>query len=350
VKRPLGVVLSAVVLLLGSLLQLLLAFGMALSGVLFAKMASSPAALHQQVASGDMSSGMAAAPMPVWMPVFMYGFCAFFVALAVWAVVTAVGLIRLRRWARYSVLVIGGCLALIGLVSALMMLVVMAVPLPAAAGADPAQAHTAQVTAKIAIGVIAFFYGILCAVGVSWLVYFNREKTRAAFAGTLGEVIESRRPFLITVIAVSSMIGAAGCVVVSFLPIPGVLFGLILTGWGKVALYLAIGALEAAVGIGLWQLREWGRRLAMLMMAIGVAQTAVYAAYPSLILRYSEQLHLFMNPVQLQQQLPFQIWIYRASFGFSVLFSIAIVWVLIHYRGAFERPAEPPQIEASPVL
>ncbi len=344
-KRPLGVVLSAVVLLLGSLLQLLLAFGMALSGVFFGKMASNSAALHQQVGSGGVPVGMAAAPVPGWMPVFMFGLCAFFLALAVWAIVTAVGLIRLRRWARYSVLVIGGCLALIGLVSALMTLVMMAVPLPGAAGAHPTQA-----TFRIVFAGMAFFYGILCMVGVSWLVYFNREKTRAVFANTLGEVVESRRPFLITVIAVFSMIGAVGCVMVSFLPIPGVLFGLILTGWGKVALYLAIGALEAAVGIGLWRLEEWGRRLAMVMMAIGVAQTALYAAYPSLMVRYSEQLHLLMNPAQVQQHLPFQIWIYRASFGFSVLFSIAIVWVLVHYRGAFERPAEPPQIEANSVL
>ncbi len=93
-------------------------------------------------------------------------------------------------------------------------------------------------------------------------------------------MVESRRPFLITVIAVFSMIGAVGCVLASFLPIPGVLFGLILTGWGKVALSLAIGALEAAVGIGLWRLEEWGRRLAMVMMAIGVAQTCALCRVP----------------------------------------------------------------------
>jgi hypothetical protein len=220
VKRPLGVVLSAVVLLLGSLFELLLAFGMAFAGVF----------LHKQIVSGGLPNGTATAPMPGWMPGFLYGICAFFVALAVWGIVTAVGLIRLRRWARYSVLVIGGGLALIGLVSALMMLVVMAVPMPVAAGLDAAQAHAAQAMSRIVFGVIAVFYGILCAVGVSWLVYFNREKTRAAFTGTMGEALESRRPFLISVIAVLSMIGAGGCLVMLFLPIPIPIFGLIVDG------------------------------------------------------------------------------------------------------------------------
>jgi hypothetical protein len=40
---------------------------------------------------------------------------------------------------------------------------------------------------------------------------------------------------------------------------------------------------------------------------------------------------------------------YIPVFGFSILFLIAIVWILIHYRGAFVRPVVPPQAE-SPTL
>jgi hypothetical protein len=36
---------------------------------------------------------------------------------------------------------------------------------------------------------------------------------------------------------------------------------------------------------------------------------------------------------------------YGSSFGFSVLWIAAIVAVLIHYRAAFARPAEPPRNE-----
>lgn len=336
-KRPIGVVLSAVLILLGSLFELLLAFSMVLAGVY----------LHKQIGSGGLPNVPATALPPAWMPAFLYGICAFFIALAVWGIVTAVGLIRLRRWARYSVLVIGGGLALIGLVSSLMMLAMMAVPIPAAAGVDAAQAHTAQAVSRIVFGVIAVFYGILCAVGVSWLVYFNREKTRAAFAGTMGDALESSRPFLISVIAVLSMIGAGGCLLMVFVPIPIPIFGLIVHGWGKAALFLAIAAVEAAVGIGLWRLEEWGRLLALGWMALSVIHTGVYIVFPSLMLRNTAAMQQIMNPMQTQQTAPLDPMIYDVSFGFSLLFVIAIMAVLIHYRAAFGRPSAPPQIEST---
>lgn len=336
-KRPLGVILSAVLLLLGSLFQLLLAFGMAFAGIY----------LHKQMGAGGLPNATAGAPMPGWMPVFVYGICAFFVALAVWGIVTTVGLIRLRRWARYSVLVIGGGLALIGLVSALMMLVVMAVPMPVAAGLDAAQAHAAQAMSRIVFGVIAVFYGILCAVGVSWLVYFNREKTRAAFAGAMDEALESRRPFLITVIAVLSLIGAVGCLLMIFLPLPMPIFGVIVHGWGKAALFLALATLEAAVGIGLWRMEEWGRLLTFGWIVLSVIHCGIYIAFPSLMQQNSAAMQQIMNPMQTQPAAAFDPMIYRVSFGFSVLYLIAIVAVLIHYRTAFGRPIAPPQIEST---
>lgn len=336
-KRPLGVILSAVLLLLGSLFELLLAFGMVLAGVY----------LHKQIGSGGLPEAPATALPPAWMPAFLYGICAFFVALAVWGIVTAVGLFRLRRWARYSVLVIGGGLALVGLVSLLMMLAMMAVPIPAASGLDASQAHTAQAMARIVFGVIAVFYGILCAIGASWLVYFNREKTRAAFAGTLGEVVESQRPFLISVIAVLSMIGAGGCLLMVFVPIPLPIFGLIVHGWGKAALFVAIAAVEAGVGIGLWRMEEWGRLLALGWMALSAIHVGVYIVFPSLMLRNTAAMQQIMNPMQTQQTPPLDPILYDVSFGFSLLFVLAIMGVLIHYRAAFGYRSAPPQIEST---
>jgi hypothetical protein len=102
VKRPFGVTFSAILLFLGSSFQLLMAFLTALSGAVVGKIPS--AGLH---------GATAPPPIPAWMPVVMYALSAFFVALSVWGILTTVGLFRLRRWARYSMLVIGGGLALI---------------------------------------------------------------------------------------------------------------------------------------------------------------------------------------------------------------------------------------------
>ena len=178
-KRQPGITVSAVVLILGSLLQLLFAFGAAAAGFIE----------HRQIASGGNVAARAGGPIAAWMPVFMYGFSAFLVALAVWGILTAVGLFRLRRWARYSVLVIGGCLVLLGLPSMVMMLILMVVPLPMPASVDPSQSQMVHTYTKVMFGVISAFYGIVCAVGISWLVYFNRKSVREAFAGAPGQVI-----------------------------------------------------------------------------------------------------------------------------------------------------------------
>jgi uncharacterized membrane protein (DUF2068 family) len=340
-KRQAGITVSAIVLILGSLLQLLSAFGAAAAGFVE----------HGQIASGGNVAAKAGATMPAWLPGFMYGFSAFLVALAVWGILTAVGLFRLRRWARYSVLVIGGCLALIGLPSLLMMLVMMAVPLPMLANADPSQAQMVHTFTKVMFGVISAFYGIVCAVGVSWLVYFNRRQVREVFAGmpgqlSQGQTTESRRPMMISVLAVFIMIGAPMCLIMVFAPFPAAILGLILHGWVKAAVFLVYGALMAAAGVGLWRLEEWARRLALAMQVVGLAQLVLYIIRPSLITDYSAEVNQAMNVPQPQSPAQLQTMMYDVSFGFGALLFVAIVWILIHYRGVFRHPNAPAQIES----
>jgi hypothetical protein len=187
-------------------------------------------------------------------------------------------------------------------------------------------------------------------VGVSWLVYFNRQKVREAFTGEPGTVVESRRPILISVIAVLNMIGAVFCLLLVFIPMPAAIFGWILDGWGKVALYLVIAALTASVGAGLWQLKEWGRLLALAMQVFGIIFYCVYLVRPSLMLRYIAEIQQRMSPMQPQLPEQFQATMYRAIFGFSILFYIAIIAVLIYYRKAFQRPIELLQNESASPL
>jgi uncharacterized membrane protein (DUF2068 family) len=336
-KRPFGVIFSAILLILGSLFQLLMALGMELSGAITQK----------QLHSGGFPGSTAAAPMPDWMPVFMCAIGVFFIALAAWGITTAVGLIRLRRWARYSILVIGGLLAFFGFIQLLGTLLMMLVPLPVPANVDASQAQTVHAMTRIMFGVMALFHGIICAMGVSWLVYFNRQKVRDAFAGEPGTIVESRRPILISVLAVLNMIGTVSCLLCVFIPIPAAIFGWMLDGWGKVALYLVFAALTVSVGIGLWQLKEWGRLLALAMQAFGVVLCGVYLVHPSLMLRYSAEIQQRMYPMQPQMPQQFQTTMYSVMFGFSILLYIAIAAVLIYYRKAFQTPAEPLPNEAA---
>ena len=286
-KRTVGIIFSGVLLLLGALFQLLLALLMAFCG----------AFLQKQVHSGGLFNASASAPMPGWVPIAMYALCAIFVALAVWEILTAIGLFRVRRWARYSVLIIGGALALISLFSLVVTLALLIAPLPGAAGMDASQVQHVHSISRVAFGVIALFHAIRCAIGVFWLVYFNQKKVRDIFAGLSGLAPESPRPFLIFVLAVLILIGAAGCLLFMFVPLPGLFFGLILHGWGKVALYLVSTALLAAAGIGLWRLQEWGRLLVLALQVIGMVQHVVYLVRPSLYLRYTEEVNQIINHI-----------------------------------------------------
>ena len=337
-KRLTGVIVSAVVLVLGSLLQLLMAAGMVISG-----------AIQKSVPpSGGGLAGTAAPPAPSWMTAFSYGMGVFFILLGVWGILTSVGLFRMRKWARYSALVIGGCLVVIGVPAMLMVLVMAVVSLPAPPTMDPSQVHTFQTMARVGLGIAALVYAVVSAVGIWWLVYFNRKSVREAFAGGIGQIVESHRPFLISVVAVFMMIGGPACLLMALLPLPGAFLGLTLHGWQKVVLYLIYGAVLTAAGVALWQLKEWGRRLALAMQALGLVQFVIYIVRPSLMTSYSAEVNQTMGVAQNPLSPQFQNTMYAVTFGFSALLLIAIIVVLHHYRGAFRPPIEPAQ--SAPVI
>jgi hypothetical protein len=108
-KRPFGLLLATIVLGLLALGQLLMATLMAIV----------------TAAGRHVTPATAAVDVPAAQPFILFfgiGLSLFLAVLAVWAIFTIVGLLRLRNWARISVLIIGGCLAFFGCVSALGMI------------------------------------------------------------------------------------------------------------------------------------------------------------------------------------------------------------------------------------
>ncbi|MGH9596952.1 MAG: hypothetical protein ACRD3K_09160, partial [Edaphobacter sp.] len=82
-KRPIGLILSAIVLSLAALFLLLTAALTALTGIFVGH--------HQSTAA-----------TPHFVIYLMLATGVFYIALAVWAILTVVGILRLRSWARYS--------------------------------------------------------------------------------------------------------------------------------------------------------------------------------------------------------------------------------------------------------
>ena len=85
-KRPVGVTLTAIVEILGSLLVLLFSIMTLLTPAL-------------------MRNSRATAPPPAIPQGMVYGITAFYGLFAVLGFLTGVGLFRMRNWARYSTLV-----------------------------------------------------------------------------------------------------------------------------------------------------------------------------------------------------------------------------------------------------
>jgi hypothetical protein len=188
-SRPVGVTASAIVAILGSIFVLLLA-------------ALSVASLFIATAQ----------PQPPNSPQFVMAGAAMFTALAVFGIWTSVGIFRLRSWARTSILVFAGFLAagsIFGLLGT------MAMPTPPAMTAG---------TEQIFRRVIVVMFGLPFAVAVWWLVQFNTQSTKAAFASPIAEA-PSSRPLSITIIAWASIFGGASCVFAILARVPAFLFG-----------------------------------------------------------------------------------------------------------------------------
>ena len=180
-----------------------------------------------------------------------------FAALAGIGIWTSVGLFRLRSWARTSILVFAGFLAACSILS---LLVTMAVPIP------PEFTAGTEGTFR---RMMAAMFGIPLAVAVWWLIQFNTQSTKAAFASPIADAA-SRRPMSITVIAWALIVGTASCLVLVLTRTPVFLFGAIFNGWIAGVIYALFGALSLTSGrvcsiygsgLGFWRSGGSGSRL-----------------------------------------------------------------------------------------
>ena len=153
-RRSAGVTISAVVAFVGSGFSLLVVGLVALSFVI----------------------GSVARPMPRGIGHFQASGAVFYLGFAAWRIASGAGLLKLREWARISLLVFAVLLAFGSIVAALVMLFI---PMPVASN-DPNTQLTAHVMPMIRIGSV-LLYGGFGALGVWWLYYFNKRSVRDEF-------------------------------------------------------------------------------------------------------------------------------------------------------------------------
>lgn len=248
-NRPIPVILSAILLGLFAALQVLLAFVETAAGFLF---------LHK----GFPQPAPSPYP-PSFLPIMMFAMSLFFVALAVWSILTLIGLVRLRSWARYSVLVIAGCATAIGAILTLTFFV-MPFLMPAMATQPTPNPHMMQ-GAFLFIGTL---FALFTAIAIALFSYFNLAKTRALFQQNAPVSLAPPntstgrpRPAAITVLSWILIISTPFCGLYAFFPFPAFFFGFIFYGLAAHVVFAAFAIVSLAIGLGLLRL-HWEARIA----------------------------------------------------------------------------------------
>jgi hypothetical protein len=321
-NRSVGVTVSAVVVIFGSVLTLLAGVMM-----LFAS-------------SSDL-------PVPETQVHFMKYFMIFaallLFAAGAWGIASGMGLMRLREGSRISMLVFSALLLLLS-IPALVMLPFMPIPPP---GTAPSPELTKDAFAAARIFIIVL-YGILAALGGWWLYFFNKRSTKDQFLKVKIPGVEGRpgagvispyaRPLSITLIAwyllISAFIGVLG---LSMNP-PVFFLGFFFKGSSASILMFVLALLQSFIGFGLLKLRPWGRTLAIYYFQFLIFNSLTMVLIPGTQARFEQAMREMLSDMQGTIGTPpppmhFPIW-------FGVIFAVPLLglllWIVVSRKEAFQ--------------
>lgn len=204
---------------------------------------------------------------------------AFFGALALWQWATAAGLWRLKPWGRVSLLIFSGFLVTFQGMGLLM--------LPFLPFDQAAPAGRSEIAFFLRIFLLVF-YAVPLAVGIWWLIYFNRARGKALFSPDGVPPAESLEPASIRVIGWFLVTSALTMPLLIYWQAPAVLLGMLLTGWAAalVNAFWCAFTLYAGVELLRWKSRGYFATLALLLF--GTLNAIVFWSLPGSSERMAE--------------------------------------------------------------
>ena len=324
-KRSAGVTVVAVVSLLGSVLAL--CFGV-LTGVM-AFVMPRPAS-----APGLPPTAMLVTAGVIY---FLPG---------VWGLLSGIGLIRLKNWARISTIVFGSLLIMVGGFTGVMVVFLSTMGLT-----PPDQVNSATAASVMAVmrGMMTGLAVAQLGIGIWWVVFLTRPKVAAQFTGgaTVMEGTASGRPISITIIAWFMLLGVLGSIFPLVVHSPVPFFLTTFSGLPATLYLIAMIVVVAYCGVGLLRLQPMARLLAIGYFAFGLVNTAVFALIPGGHARMAalfewQQTHMTgFVPAADQAPAPFDVvnLIYY-SMAASTLLMLVPLYFLVTNKRAFESAAK----------
>jgi hypothetical protein len=252
--------------------------------------------------------------------------------LAIFGVFTCIGLLRLKKWARGTMLVWGGVMVAF---SGVMLLFTWLTPL-SEMGADPA---VGLPYLRILMSVL---YGIQFLVGIWWLLLFNQRAVREQFlpgASNVDQVVASsqpRCPLPLAVLSGISIFSAAFSLLLPFtnFPVNIILFGHRFHGAvGAFLFYLSAG-LFLAGALGMLRLKRWSYPLVLGQYFFWMVSGTVTLVSPS----YDRNLQDMMSQLNLPEGTMLQAsFAQTRTFGALALIpGVLIIWLLLYCHTRFE--------------
>ncbi len=327
-KRSAGVTAAAVVAVLGSALSLLMAVLVLLSVVLTGSLPASR--------GGPALTGAA-----------LVGPVVFYLALGAWGIATALGLLRLRPWSRISILIFSGLLICGCLITTIVMLVI---PIPIPPNSDLQASALPMIR-----GIFVALFAVPCAVGVWWMIFFNLKSTREQFTGiapplgfqgtmTPAPSRPAGRPVSITIVACLYLLGVASLPYSLSGNYPLIVFNRLLWGGPAKAAFVGMAAITLYAGIGLLRMRPDARIVGIGLSTFNVLSSVFFVLMPGAGERFAAVLSAVNVPNAPPSVLAASsmLWIMKFSMLVGAGLSVAVLWILISQKAAFEHPASSP--------
>ena len=280
-------------------------------------------------------------PFPTALRPFLYGVWIFLILCALFVIAVGIQVIRLRNWARISLLTIAGLMLFFGLMGIVVIFVTLFVSMPA----DP------RVSQGFLAAILAVIYGIPTAVSIWWLILFTRQSVAAQFQA-LAALEPPRSPSAMAVfnnpecplaIRVVGWYLGSFVIVIPFIPflpgsIPAAYFGHMYFGPAAIAIYILNFAFISIPGIGLLLLKRWSYPLTIASQILASANafcTTLSPSYDANVRAMLDRMNIPSFPSNTEQMLHYS----RYFSLIGLVFPIAIVVTLLITRHKFYEAA-----------
>jgi len=254
-----------------------------------------------------------------------------FGGLAIFGIFTSVAVLRLKSWARVSMLVWGGVMAAF---CGLILLFTAFVPLPE----TPAGASVSLPFLRL---LISAMYGIPFLIGIWWLLLFNQSAVKERFlAGAIvdGQPVSNpqpRCPLPLAILAGFTIFSAGFSLLLPFtnFPVNPILFGYRFQGVFGVVLFYLSAALVLAGAIGMLRLKRWSYPLMLAQYFFWMASGTITLVRPN----YDLNLHEMLAQMNLPEGQMGQAAIAQTRvFGvLSLIPGVLLIWLMLYFHTRF---------------